>query len=203
MTAESALNVSRETSARLEHYAQLLRKWNPRINLVSKASLDALWVRHIIDSAQIFHIASHPVGHWVDLGSGGGFPGLVVALMAMDTGSPARVTLVESDARKCAFLRTVIRETGAPATVINQRIEAVNPLQADVISARALSDLAQLLGYASRHLAPTGTAIFPKGETWEKELSDAQSKWNFEYRVDRSETKDGPVILSIAGVASV
>ena len=137
----AALNVSRETKARLEIYAELLRKWNPKINLVSKGTIDDLWSRHIIDSAQIYALACHPIEHWIDLGSGGGFPGLVIAIMAADRGSPGKTTLVESDARKCAFLRTVIRETGANATVMNERIEVLPSLEADILSARALGSL--------------------------------------------------------------
>lgn len=196
-------DVSRETFERLEIYAALLKKWNPRINLVSKATLPELWHRHFADSAQLYHVVPHPVAHWADLGSGGGFPGLVIAILSMERGSPGRTTLMESDARKGAFLRTVIRETGAPATVVTDRIEAVPPLGADVVSARALADLATLLGFAERHLAPGGTAIFPKGATWEKELAAAREAWNFGCRVAKSETGDGPVLLRITGVARV
>lgn len=203
MTRAPDLDVSRETFDRLEHFAALLKKWNQRINLVSKSTLDNLWQRHVLDSAQLYSLVQHPIGHWVDLGSGGGFPGLVIALMAMENGSPFKVTLVESDMRKSAFLRTVIRETGAPAHVLNGRAEDIDPLGADVVSARALSELSNLIGLADRHLIPEGTAIFPKGETWQKELSKAQSKWNFSYQVDKSKTEDGPVILSITGVSSV
>ncbi|WP_111733058.1 16S rRNA (guanine(527)-N(7))-methyltransferase RsmG [Roseovarius amoyensis] len=197
------LDVSRETSERLEIYAALLRKWNPRINLVSKATLPNLWTRHFADSTQLYDLVPHPVGHWADLGAGGGFPGLVIAIMAMETGSPRRVTLVESDVRKGAFLNTVIRETGAPATVITDRIETTPPLMADVLSARALADLPTLLGFAERHLAPNGVAIFPKGATWEKELSAARKAWKFSHRVAKSKTEDGPVLLHITGVARV
>lgn len=199
----SGMDVSRETLDRLDHYAALLRKWNPRINLVARSTLDDLEKRHFVDSAQVYDLAPHPVDHWADLGSGGGFPGLVIAIMALDRGSPETVTLVESDARKCAFLRTVIRETGARARVINDRIEIIPPLNAGVLSARALSSLTELLTFAHRHLAPTGTALFLKGANWKKELSEAQSKWKFEYQVARSKTEDGPVILGITGVASV
>lgn len=203
MTNSSPLNVSRETTERLEVYSELLRKWNRRINLVARSTLVDLWARHIVDSAQAFQLAPHPVDHWVDLGSGAGFPGLVVAIMAREAGSPARVTLVESDARKCAFLRTVIRDTGVTAIVLNKRIENVAPLAADVLSARALADLATLLGFAERHLAPSGTALFHKGASWKKELAEAQDKWKFDQRVAKSETEEGSVILSIAGVARV
>ncbi len=194
-------NVSRETEERLSHYAALLKKWNPRINLVSRASLSDLWVRHVEDSAQLHDLAAHPVTHWADIGSGGGFPGLVIAILARETGSPARVTLVESDARKSAFLRTVVRETGLAATVITARIEETEPLAADIVSARALADLPTLLGFAARHLGPGGTALFPKGATWQQEISDAQSKWQFSHRVDKSRTDPAAVILRVTGVS--
>lgn len=196
-------DVSRETLDRLEHFADLLLKWNPRINLVSRSTLDDLWARHIVDSAQIYELAPHPVAHWADLGAGGGFPGLVLAILGMESGSPQKITLVESDVRKCAFLRTVIRETDAPAQVINDRIENIPGLEADVLSARALADLPKLLAFTERHLSPGGTALFPKGASWEKELQEAQSQWNFEYRVVKSKTEDGPAILAITGVSRV
>ena len=203
MNDTPALDVSRETMDRLKIYVDLLRKWNPSINLVSKASIEDLWKRHFLDSAQLFGMAPHPVSHWADLGSGGGFPGLVVAIMSQETGSPSRVTLVESDARKCTFLRTVIRETGANAVVVNERIEAAKPLKADVLSARALAELSDLLRLADRHMSPEGVAIFPKGETWQKELTKAQSKWQFKHQFVNSETETGPVILRITGVVRV
>ncbi len=194
------LDVSRETKDRLEAYAELLRKWNPKINLVSKSTIDDLWTRHIADSAQIYALAPHTVRHWADLGSGGGFPGLVIAIMGAEHGSPLKVTLVESDSRKCAFLRTVIRETRANATVLNERIEVLPELNADILSARALGSLDLLLSFAERHLAANGTAIFQKGVNWEKELADAQSKWNFDHQLVKSKTETGPVIMKITGV---
>jgi 16S rRNA (guanine527-N7)-methyltransferase len=203
VTGALPLDVSRETLEKLEHYAALLKKWNPRINLVAKSTLDDLWTRHIVDSAQLNQMAPHPVRHWVDLGSGGGFPGLVIAIMALETGSPTNVTLVESDARKSAFLRTVIRETGAKASVITDRVEEIAPLFADVISARALADLPTLLGFVERHLAPSGVALFLKGQAWEKELSAAQEAWKFDHQVAKSITEEGPVILRISGVSRV
>ncbi len=203
MTLPDGLNVSRETLARLQIYADLLEKWNPRINLVARSTLPDLWTRHMLDSAQIFELAPHPVSHRVDLGSGGGFPGLVIAIMADQGKSPSRVTLVESDARKSAFLRTVVRETGALAKVINDRIESVDPLSADVVSARALADLPTLLELSHRHLAPSGTGLLLKGASWQKELQGAQSLWNFSHRIVNSQTESGPVILSVTGVSRV
>ena len=196
-------DVSRETDERLALYAVRLREWNPRINLVSKSTLEDLETRHFADSQQLLALAPHPVAHWVDLGSGGGFPGLVVAICAMDHGSPVRVTLVESDQRKAAFLRTVIRETGAPATVLCTRIETAPPQQADVLSARALTDLPGLLTFAERHLAPQGACLFPKGATWEKELALARAQWRFDLQVAKSRTDADAVILCIKGIARV
>jgi 16S rRNA (guanine527-N7)-methyltransferase len=203
MSIDAGPNVSRETLERLKTYEALLRKWNQRINLVARSTLPDLWQRHFVDSMQIFDLAPPKVDHWVDLGSGAGFPGLVMAIMALDTGSPARVTLVESDARKCAFLQTVIRETGARARVINDRIENIPPLGADVLSARALSDLGALLGFAELHMRPDGVAIFPKGENWQKEVTAAQTAWTFTSQLAKSKTEEGPVILTITGVARV
>jgi len=196
-----ALNVSRETKARLEIYTALLRKWAPRINLISRSSVDDLWTRHVLDSAQLVDLAPARVEKWVDLGSGGGFPGLVVAILAAEHDTEFHTTLLESDMRKCAFLRTVIRETGVAATVIGDRIEVAKPQEADVISARALSDLGTLLGFTKRHLRPDGCAVFPKGKSWREEVYKAQTKWQFAYQVARSKTESGSVILSVTGVA--
>lgn len=195
--------VSRETSERLAIYAARLREWNPRINLVSRSTLDDLETRHFADSLQLLALAPAHVTHWVDLGSGGGFPGLIVAIAAMDLGSPVRVTLIESDQRKAAFLRTVIRETGAAATVLAQRIEAALPQQADVLSARALTDLTGLLGFAERHLAAGGLCLFPKGATWQKEFAAAQHQWRFDATPVKSQTDPDAVILAIQGIARV
>lgn len=195
--------VSRETAERLDIYSALLAKWNARINLVSRASLADHRARHFADSAQIHRVASHPVGHWADLGSGGGFPGLIVAILACETGFPAEVTLVEADARKSAFLSTVIRETGVHARVLTERIESIAPLGADVVSARALADLATLLGYAARHLAPGGEALFAKGARWEAEIAQARRAWQFDCAVVKSETEPGSVILKVRGMSRV
>ncbi len=194
---ESKLNVSRETLTRLEMLADLLVKWNPRINLVSKSTLNDLWSRHILDSIQVLRCAPQNVGHWVDIGSGGGFPGLVVALMAAEPEAPKKVTLIESDQRKCAFLRTVLRETGVKASVVTERIERAVPQEADVLSARALADLTLLCEFAERHLQTTGTAVFPKGARWQKELQSAQKSWSFDYEVVKSITDPEAVILKI------
>jgi 16S rRNA (guanine527-N7)-methyltransferase len=196
-------NVSRETAERLDIYSALLEKWNPRINLVSRTSLADHRARHFDDSAQLYDLATHPVEHWADLGSGGGFPGLVIAILGQGAGSPTRVTLVESDNRKATFLNTVIRETGVNATVITGRIETIPPLDADVLSARALADLSTLLGFAFRHMRANGAALFPKGVSWKQELAAAQTAWQFSHRVVKSKTETGPVILHVRGISRV
>ena len=197
------LNVSRETSDRLRLLADLLVKWNPRINLVSKSTVETLWTRHILDSAQIFDLVPHPVDHWVDIGSGGGFPGLVVAILAAEKDRGQETTLIESDQRKCAFLRTVLRETGVPATVLTKRIEAAEPQNADVLSARALADLSQLCAFAERHLQKGGVALFPKGVTWQKELRQAEESWSFSYDVVTSKSEPEAVVLKLGDIRRV
>lgn len=188
---------------RLDLYVALLEKWNPRINLVGKSTISDAWNRHVVDSLQILSLTPTGWRHWVDLGSGGGFPGLVIAIAAMERDETAEITLVESDQRKGAFLRTVIRETGAPARVVSARIEDVAPLKADVISARALADLPTLLKFAHLHGTQDTVCLFPKGESWEKEVAHAQAQWAFSCVPYNSETEENSVILKIQGVARV
>lgn len=196
------LNVSRETLERLEVFEATIQKWNPRINLVSRDSLEQLWVRHIADSIQVFRCAESP-DRWVDIGSGGGFPGIIVAILAADEAPETRVTLIESDNRKSAFLRAAARECGVGVTVVSDRIEHVDSQLADVLSARALADLTDLLGFAERHLSPSGIALFPKGVNWKKEVDNAQREWRFEFETVRSLTEAEAVILKIRGVERV
>lgn len=192
--------VSRETHRRLETLGDLLRKWNPAINLVSRASLDDLWRRHILDSAQLVELAPHGVVKWADLGSGGGFPGLVVAILLHEVNPMAHVVLIEADGRKCAFLARALKETGVSATVVHARIEAATPAGADVVSARALAPLKDLIRYARRHMAPDGVALFPKGRGYEAELTDALEQTSFLVQKHASRTESGAVILEIRGL---
>ncbi|RBW54114.1 16S rRNA (guanine(527)-N(7))-methyltransferase RsmG, partial [Phaeobacter gallaeciensis] len=191
--------VSRETFEKLEAFDALLKKWNPKINLVSRKSLADVWVRHISDSLQVYSCLNAS-GHWVDLGSGGGFPGVIVAIVASVENPGLNVTLVESDQRKSAFLRTVLRETVSVGMVITDRIENIEPLDADILSARALSDLPRLLEFSQRHLKSTGIALFPKGATWKKEVEEAKQEWNFDFEAVKSVTEPSAVVLKIKGV---
>jgi len=201
--ALSSLDVSRETSDRLRLLVSLLEKWNPKINLVSKSTISDVWNRHILDSSQIFHLAAQDSRSWVDIGSGGGFPGLVIAILAAENERSNSITLIESDQRKCAFLRTVLRETGVSAEVLSERIEQAEPQNADVLTARALADLPKLLAFAARHLNEDGFALFPKGVTWEKEIAAAQKLWSFEYDVTNSKTEPNSVILKVGKIHHV
>ena len=191
-------DVSRETLQKLETFAELVRKWNPKINLVSKSSLDDLWDRHILDSVQVFRLVEQG-GNWVDIGSGGGFPGIVIAILNQEE-QRFRVRLVESDQRKCAFLRTAIRELGLTATVDNERIENAQYLEADILSARALSDLSHLLAYAEMHLKPGGVAIFPKGQNWQQEVEETQHLWSYQFEAVTSKTNSAAAVLMIKDI---
>lgn len=196
-------NVSRETIDRLDGYASLVEKWNPAINLVSKSTIDTLWQRHFHDSAQIYQFRQGQSCHWVDLGSGGGFPALILAVFSLEFNPTDHFTLVESDLRKSVFLQTVIRELGLNATVISERIEKTPALKADILTARALSSLDKLLDYADLHLKPDGFAIFPKGETYKKEVELAVARWQFQLEEFTSKTNSNGAVLKIGGITRV
>jgi 16S rRNA (guanine527-N7)-methyltransferase len=196
-------DVSRETNERLALYAALLRAWNPKINLVSRQTLADLETRHFADSAQLLELAPAHSTTWADLGSGGGFPGLVIAILAADRRPALHVTLVESDQRKAVFLRTVAQRAGVTVTVLADRIENIPPLGTDVLSARALAPLATLLDHANRHLRPGGTALFPKGATWRAEVDEALERWRFDCENLPSATSPDGAILRIGEIDRV
>ena len=199
----AASAVSRETLERLDIYVDLLSRWNRKINLVAPSTVDAAWTRHIKDSAQILQISPGWVESWVDLGSGGGFPGAVVAIVAADKGRRTKFSLVESDQRKATFLRTVARETGVQFIVHSRRIEDVEPLNADVVSARALAPLDKLLGFVHRHMNPSGVALLPKGANWQVEYGSALEQWTFDCKTHASTTDADAVILEIGEIKRV
>lgn len=185
----------------LETYERLLRKWNKTINLVSRETLEDVWQRHFLDSAQIYALASTHSGLWADLGTGGGFPGLVVAILAKHGGADLSVVLVESDIRKATFLRAVARETDTAVTVISRRIEEIPPLGASILTARALAPLGELLEFAERHLKDDGEALFQKGAKHRQERRDALESWRFRCEEFPSMTDDAAVVLRISEIA--
>lgn len=197
------LNVSRETFLRLKEYEKLLFKWNAKINLVSKSTLDNFWKRHVLDSAQFLSSVSEKAGKWVDLGSGGGLPGLVVAILSDEIEPVNKLFLVEADVRKAVFLKTVCRELGLKVEVYNNRIEELPPMSANIVSARALAPLKTLCLYAKNHLEKDGEAVFAKGENWKAELVEAQKKWIFSYEAVKSTLHEGSVVLVLRGIKSV
>lgn len=160
------LNVSRETFQKLEQFANLTVEWNKAINLVSPTTIPDLWWRHIVDSAQLYPLIGDDIHHIVDLGSGGGFPAIILAILADGT---KKFTLIESDNRKCIFLREAIRTIGLKdVTVITDRAEKAQPQQADLVTARALAPLTQLLEWAKPH---GSQFLFPKGEQVDDEIA--------------------------------
>ena len=195
-------DVSRETEERLRLYLCLLEKWNPRINLVAPDTLADAWTRHFSDSAQLFGLADG-ANKWLDIGSGGGFPGLVCAVLAQEAAPQTSFILIESDGRKCAFLRSVIRELDLSASVLNERIETAEPQDADVVSARALAPLPGLLQYAERHLNSRGVALFQKGRNWQSEVQIARETCHFQCEAIQSRTEEGAAILKITDIAHV
>lgn len=196
------LNVSRETFLRLKEYEKLLFKWNAKINLVSRSTLDNFWNRHVLDSAQFLSSVSEKAGKWVDLGSGGGLPGLVVAILSDEIEPVNKLFLVEADVRKAVFLKTVCRELGLKVEVYNNRIEELPPMSANIVSARALAPLKTLCLYAKNHLEKDGVAVFAKGENWKAELVEAQKKWIFSYEAVKSTLHEGSVVLVLRGIKS-
>ncbi len=196
-----AERVSRETMVRLNLYHALLLKWQKTVNLVAPKTLPDAWNRHFLDSIQVLDACPVRSGTWLDLGSGGGFPGLVCAIVAGDRAPDLAFELVESDARKCAFLREVARQTGTALRIHNARIERLAPRAADIVSARALAPLPQLLCWAARHLAPGGICLLQKGANYGEELESASARWQMDVDVLPSATAPDSVILRIRNLA--
>lgn len=194
----SQTSVSHETLERLTIYANELYRWNKAINLVSRNSLTQVWRRHFLDSWQVLRSQADLDRRWVDLGSGGGFPGLVLAACGV-----ADLTLVESDIRKCTFLREVARKMGVSVTVLTKRVEECDPLDADVISARGFAPLPRLLEYAAPHLKTGGHLRLLKGQDVESELTEATKYWKFTVDRHPSLSDAGGTILTIKDVDRV
>ncbi len=192
--AKYGLDVSRETREKFNHYSELLLKWQKVINLVSEATLEELPVRHFLDSAQLIKYIPDKNIKLADLGSGAGFPGLVLAMLGV-----ADVHLIESDVRKATFLREVSRETNTKVTVHDDRVEDTSIPSLDFITARALAPLKDLLVMADKLTTPQHpvTCLFMKGEKTAEELSKAQKRWNFTLEQYQSITDQTGKILKI------
>ncbi len=192
--------VSRETLDRLSVYADLLRRWQRRINLVGDSTMADLWRRHMLDSAQLAKYIPDTAAVITDFGSGAGFPGLVIAIaLGRD------VHLIESNGRKCAFLQEVARETGAPAKVHHGRIQNIEPWASQVITARALAPVSELLELAVPFMEPVSGedpfCLFLKGARVEEELTDAAKRWHMEIERYSSASGEAGTVLRIRGVS--
>ena len=188
--------VSRETRDQLEALVHTLGRWQKAINLVGKATLEDIWVRHVLDLAQLVPLIPKGAQTLADLGSGGGFPGLVLAALRPEL----EVTLIESDARKGAFLAEAGRRMSLkkqPKVVIS-RIEAAPPAKADVVTARALAPLGQLLAWAAPHKGDTAICLFHKGKGWQAEVNEAIKDWDIEAQPFSSVTDRDAVLLRIS-----
>jgi 16S rRNA (guanine527-N7)-methyltransferase len=190
------VQVSRETLARLEAYAALLIRWSERINLVGRGTLGDLWRRHFLDSAQLRPLLPHAARSLVDLGSGAGFPGLVLAILGV-----LGVELVEADSRKAAFLREAARVTETQVTIRPCRIAAVPPHPVDVVTARALAPLDRLLEMALPFLGPDTVCLLPKGERAEQELTLTRKSWTMSASLHQSMADPRGVVLRLHRIA--
>ena len=192
----AATDVSRETMARLAAYAALLERWQSAVNLVGSGTLSDIWGRHIMDSAQLFSLLPSPSGRIIDLGSGAGFPGLVLAIMGATD-----VELVEANTKKCTFLREVARATNTQVVIHNERIEKIPPRVASVITARALAPLPWLLNYANAFVGPKSICLFLKGRRLHQELTDARKTWKMGVATIPSLTDAGGTVLCVRALS--
>ena len=199
----AAAGVSRETAAKLDLYVAQLRRWQSVKNLVGPATLSEVWTRHVADALQLLDLAPEAT-RWLDLGSGAGIPGLILAIAGADRPGFS-VDLVESNARKCAFLTEAARLTGAPARVHNARIEDVigKLAGAEIVCARALANLDQLLAWTEPLLKMGTTGLFPKGRDVEAELTQAAQRWRFVYDLHPSRTGSAARIVRVTDLSRV
>ena len=201
-----AYNVSRETLEHFQIYEKLLRQWQMRFNLVASSTIDDIWHRHMGDSAQLLQLVFNKTnqldsGNWLDLGSGAGFPGLVIAILMAER-PDFKIHLVESRSRKCAFLHEVARQTKTSVEIHRCRIETLASTsrldKVEVVSARAVAPLTGLLELAVPFMGPETRGLFLKGAEAEREIDDARKSWDFSLRRVASRTAHNSVILEIS-----
>src|ERR1700733_1595743 len=189
-------SVPQDASPALQHYVELLRRWNRSINLVSARDIPVLWTRHIADSLQLGTLWSKLPDRAIDLGSGGGFPGLVLAIQF-----GLHVDLIEQDLAKAAFLREAARVTQAPVTVVATKIENAVVPRAPLVTARGLAPLARLLGYAENLLTPDGECLFLKSRGVEAEIAEAARTWTMRIEQIPSRTNSEGVVVRVSDIA--
>ena len=194
-------SVSHETICQLKTYLSLLQEWQTKFNLVSKSSLEDAWNRHFLDSMQLFKYIPKTKKTLVDFGSGAGFPGMVLAIMAKENTPYLKVTLVESIKKKTMYLNEVAKVTSTPVTIINDRIENLKKLQFDVITSRAMTSLTDLLQYSYPFCHKDSVCIFPKGKNYALELSEAHKNWHFKCHIEPNEMSEEGRILIITDIS--
>lgn len=200
---ERSLGVSRETIDQIEKFVSDLERWNSRINLIAPSTIDQVWSRHVLDSAQLLSLAPKLALSWTDMGTGGGFPGLVVAILAKELRPELSVTCIESDKRKAAFLSSQARALDLKMDVLAERIETAPAQRSEIVSARALAPLERLLQFSKRHLAPGGVALFLKGRSYGSEVQEARRNWHFNLVAERSSTDPSSAILKVGDIKRV
>ena len=193
------LNLPEPLLEDLKTYVTVLKKWQKRINLVGKATLADVWCRHVLDSAQLYGLIPASAKKVIDIGSGAGFPGLVLALYFKHYGGP-ETHLIESDSRKCSFLAEVNRQTNAGVIIHAKRVEAISDLKGDVITARALAPLRKLIKISKRFDKGNTIYIFLKGAKGREELTDAQKEWTMNVTETKSQTHAVSMIFTLKGV---
>ncbi len=180
---------------KLKRYVALLAQWQDKMNLVGQSTMADVWRRHVLDSAQLVPLIEKTEGAIADIGSGAGFPGLVVSIM-----TNRRVFLIESVSKKCAFLMEAARETKAPATMVNRRVENVTDLKFLVVMARAVAPLASLIELSLTILEPAGSCFFLKGQGVSGELTEALKRWNMNVTRIPSVTDPSGTVLKLEGI---
>jgi 16S rRNA (guanine527-N7)-methyltransferase len=195
-----SLGVSRETLKDFHEYEALLSKWNEKINLVSKNTIVDIWDRHFLDSGQIINHVDASEKRWVDVGSGAGFPGLVIALLLRDRKIDCDLILVEKNLKKVFFLNEVVRKLNLNVKVVNDNIETLEPLNADILSARAFSELNKLIEIAVQHRRKEGTCLFLKGENYMFEVDKTLKYWFFDYDIVNSSSNSSGKIIRVKDI---
>lgn len=196
-------NVSRETLLRIEAYRELLVLWNARINLVSASTIQNFWTRHATDCAQILDVAGSGVRSVIDIGSGAGLPGLILAALLSDRFDDYRTCLVEVQPKKCAFLREAARALDLKVEIENRKIEEVAPAKYDMVTARAFAPLSKLLELAQPYAQLGARPLFLKGEDVPKEIIEASTKWKFCYKTTQSITHNQGCVIEISDLMRV
>lgn len=194
---QKTFSVSHETMAKLDHYAELLAEWNARFNLVAESTLPTIWQRHFLDSAQLIKYFPNSVQTIADLGSGAGFPGIVLSIIGL-----FKVSLIESIGKKAAFLRAVVDELNLNAEVRQIRIESLHNVKFDIVTARALQPLPQLLKFAMPLIRKDSYAIFLKGQKLDAELTESSKYWKFDHETFQSLSDPSGRVLKISNLRS-